>query len=111
MRTSGRYAGAQGGDGKPSWLLIKHKDDWAGPVDIAEFAPLSVKSKGDFADILSQDDPGIWTSNRPAATGESGKMFARIVEQALAMRTPSNEAPPEKPGEKAARSARKRTRK
>ena len=27
-----------------SWLLIKHRDDWAGPIDIAEFAPLSVKS-------------------------------------------------------------------
>src|SRR5215510_10735929 len=23
-----------------SWLLIKHRDDWAGPLDITEFAPL-----------------------------------------------------------------------
>ncbi len=69
-----------------SWLLIKHKDDWAGPVDIAEFAPLSVKTKFDFAEILAQDDPDIWRSNRPAETGDTGKMFARIIAQALAMR-------------------------
>ena len=44
-----------------SWLLIKHRDDWAGAVDIAEFAPLSVKSDGDFEDILAADTPAIWT--------------------------------------------------
>jgi bifunctional non-homologous end joining protein LigD len=31
-----------------SWLLIKHRDDWSGDVDIAQFAPKSVKSEGDF---------------------------------------------------------------
>ena len=53
VRTKGKWAG--GGD--RSWLLIKHRDDWAGEVDIAEFAPLSVKSKGDFADILAEGQP------------------------------------------------------
>src|SRR6187399_80379 len=38
--------GGKGDDGR-SWLLIKHKDDLAGPVDSAEVAPLSVKSGGD----------------------------------------------------------------
>src|SRR5450830_1378203 len=42
LRTSARYPGA----GDRSWLLIKHKDEWAGDVDIAEFAPNSVKSEG-----------------------------------------------------------------
>ncbi len=28
-----------GGDGR-SWLLLKHRDEWAGPLDIATFAPL-----------------------------------------------------------------------
>src|SRR3954467_3538128 len=46
--------------GERSWLLIKHRDEWAGPLDIAEFAPLSVKTGGDFADILAQDNPDIW---------------------------------------------------
>ena len=33
-----------GDSSKPSWLLIKHKDEWAGPLDITEFAPLVVKT-------------------------------------------------------------------
>jgi bifunctional non-homologous end joining protein LigD len=74
-----------GDSGKTSWLLIKHKDDWAGPVDIAEFAPLSVKSEGDFADILAQDNPDIWRSNRPAEGGDTGKLFQSIITRALAL--------------------------
>jgi len=82
VRTKGKWAG--GGD--RSWLLIKHRDDWAGDVDIAEFAPLSVKSKGDFADILAEGDPDIWISHRPASGGEAGAMFEKIVRRALEMR-------------------------
>jgi bifunctional non-homologous end joining protein LigD len=83
-----------GGDSSRSWLLIKHRDDWAGDVDIAEFAPLSVKSSGEFADILAQDNPSIWISHRPAEGGETGAMFQKIVERALALRgeTPARPA-------------------
>ena len=80
----GRRAGAS--EGKTSWLLIKHRDDWSGPVDIAEFAPLSVKSEGDFADILAQDNPDIWRSNRPAEGGDTGKLFQSIITRALALK-------------------------
>jgi bifunctional non-homologous end joining protein LigD len=83
VRTRG---GGWGGSGDRSWLLIKHKDEWAGQVDIAEFAPLSVKSEGDFADILAQDNPDIWQSHRPAQGGETGAMFAKIIARALEMR-------------------------
>jgi bifunctional non-homologous end joining protein LigD len=89
VRTKGgRWGGSSAGSGGAdrSWLLIKHRDDWAGAVDITEFAPLSVKSSGDFADILSQDNPDIWRSNRPAQGGEAGAMFQKIIERALAMR-------------------------
>jgi bifunctional non-homologous end joining protein LigD len=82
VKTGGRYPG--GGD--RSWLLIKHKDDWAGDVDITEFAPLSVKTEGDFADILADGNPEIWISNRPAQGGETGAMFQKIVERALEMK-------------------------
>jgi hypothetical protein len=92
VRTKGRYAG--GGESGEPWLLIKHRDDWSGPIDIAEFAPLSVKSEGDFADILSQDDPDVWRSNRPAKGGETGAMFERIVKRALELRaSPSASTP------------------
>jgi len=85
VRTKGKWAG--GGD--RSWLLIKHRDEWGGDVDITEFAPLSVKSEGDFADILAQDNPGIWISHRPAQGGEAGAMFKKIVERAIEMRSSS----------------------
>jgi bifunctional non-homologous end joining protein LigD len=86
VRTKGKWAGS----GDRSWLLIKHRDDWAGDVDIAEFAPLSVKSEGDFADILAQDNPDIWRSNRPAQGGETGAMFQKIIERALEMKKGSS---------------------
>ena len=73
---------ARAGGGDRSWLLIKHRDDWAGDVDIAEFAPRSVKSDGDFEDILAEDNPAIWHSNRPAKGGDTGAMFAKIIERA-----------------------------
>jgi bifunctional non-homologous end joining protein LigD len=91
VRTKG---GAWGGGGDRSWLLIKHRDDWAGDVDITEFAPLSVKSEGDFADILAQDNPAIWISHRPAAGGETGAMFRKIVERALALSEESGSPSP-----------------
>jgi len=88
VRTKGGYA--SGGQEGRSWLLIKHRDEWSsGELDIAEFAPLSVKSEGDFAEILSQDNPDIWRSNRPAQGGETGAMFDRIIAQAMQMRAGS----------------------
>jgi bifunctional non-homologous end joining protein LigD len=89
VRTKGGYAGG-GQDGR-SWLLIKHRDEWSsGELDIAEFAPLSVKSEGDFADILSQENPDVWRSNRPAQSGETGVLFDKIIAQAMQMRAGSS---------------------
>jgi bifunctional non-homologous end joining protein LigD len=82
VRTSGRYPGARSGNDGRSWLLIKHRDDWSGDLDITTFAPRSVKSDGDFEDILGDKTPAIWHSNRPAKGGDTGAMFARIIEQA-----------------------------
>jgi bifunctional non-homologous end joining protein LigD len=103
-----RTKGGGWGGGDRSWLLIKHKDNWAGNVDIAEFAPLSVKSQGDFADILAQDNPDIWRSNRPAKGGETGAMFQRIIERALEMRDAQGAATPA-PRSSTARSTSTRT--
>jgi bifunctional non-homologous end joining protein LigD len=69
-----------------SWLLIKHRDDWSGPIDIAEFAPLSVKSGNDLPEILAADTPAVWTSNRPAKGGATGAMLADIIEQAAELK-------------------------
>jgi len=85
VRTGGRYPGARGA-GDRSWLLIKHRDDWAGDVDITEFAPRSVKSDHDFDEILAEETPALWVSNRPARGGETGAMLAGIIERAAAIR-------------------------
>jgi bifunctional non-homologous end joining protein LigD len=96
VRTSGRYAGARsGGDQNRSagsgssrtWLLIKHRDEWSGDLDITEFAPRSVKSDGDFEDILGSKAPAVWRSDRPAKGGDAGAMLAQIVERAEKLST------------------------
>jgi bifunctional non-homologous end joining protein LigD len=81
------------GDGR-SWLLIKHRDEWAGPVDVVASFPMSVKSDGDFEDILAQEKPDVWESHRPAKGGEAGAMFQRIIEKALALK---QQAPAKRP--------------
>jgi len=86
VRTGGRYAAARGGNPDRTWLLIKHRDEWAGDVDITEFAPNSVRSGGDFEDILAAKTPDVWRSNRPAKGGGTGEMLAKIIERAAAMR-------------------------
>ena len=85
VRTGGWGSRGGGGDGR-SWLLIKHRDDWAGELDITEFAPRSVKSDGDFEDILAADNPDVWKSNRPAKGGEAGDMLEAIIEKAAALK-------------------------
>ena len=61
----------------------KHRDQWAGPVDVTSKAPDSVKSFGDFADILARDKPDIWKSDRPAKGGDAGKLFQAVIDEAL----------------------------
>lgn len=99
VRTGGRY----GSGGGRSWLLIKHRDEWAGELDIAEFAPRSVKSEGDFEDILAADNPDVWESHRPAEGGEAGTMLKKIIERAAALKAGKTT-----PGAAAAKTAAKR---
>ena len=91
VRTRGYSRTRQGGRPDPkaegrSWLLIKHRDDWSGTLDIAEFAPLSVKSEHDFAEILAQESPDIWRTNRPVASGATGAMLQAIIDKAASLK-------------------------
>ena len=45
-------------------------------------APLSVKSEGDFDDILAADMPNLWVTGRPARGGATGKKLQEIIEKA-----------------------------
>jgi bifunctional non-homologous end joining protein LigD len=91
-----------------SWLLIKHRDDWAGPINIAEFAPLSVKTpNADFAEILSGKTPDLWLSNAPAKAGDTGAMFKKIIERAMTMKAPKKERTKAAKPKTAAKAAKK----
>jgi bifunctional non-homologous end joining protein LigD len=111
VRTGGRWGSRAGAGDARSWLLIKHRDEWAGDVDITEFAPRSVKSDGDFEDILAADRPDVWVSHRPAKGGEAGEMLSKIIERAAALkagRGGSKKAvggPPKAPGRPTTRTA------
>jgi DNA ligase D-like protein (predicted 3'-phosphoesterase) len=85
--SSGGSAGRSSqADAARSWLLIKHRDEWSGELDITTFAPRSVKTGGDFEDILAEDTPAIWQSNRPAKGGESGALLSQIIERAARLK-------------------------
>jgi bifunctional non-homologous end joining protein LigD len=79
VRTRG-WGGRSGNkdDGR-SWLLIKHKDEWAGDLDITEFAPNSVKSNGTFREILAQDAPDVWLSHKGTTGEPSMETLAEVL--------------------------------
>jgi bifunctional non-homologous end joining protein LigD len=79
VRTGGR--GRSNSDDR-TWLLIKHRDQWAGDVDVTEVGPMSVKSFGDMADILAADTPQIWESHKQAEGGKAGAMLRELIEEA-----------------------------
>ncbi|HEY8665843.1 MAG TPA: DNA polymerase ligase N-terminal domain-containing protein [Tepidisphaeraceae bacterium] len=82
VRTGG---GGGGGGESRTWLLIKHRDQWAGNVDVTRFDK-SVKGFGDFAEILAEEKPHLWESHRPAKGGAAGEMLQEIIEQAAALK-------------------------
>src|SRR5262245_64678181 len=95
VRTRG-FGGGKSDD--RNWLLIKHRDEWSGEVDVTELAPKSIKSFGDFEDILAQDKPDIWFSHKPPARGgEAGAMLRKIIERAMKLKEKERTARRRKP--------------
>jgi bifunctional non-homologous end joining protein LigD len=79
-----------------SWLLIKHRDEWAGSVDVTKLDK-SVKTFGDFEDILAGDKPDVWESHRPAEGGEAGAMLKQIIEKAARIKAAREDSSAKKP--------------
>lgn len=86
-----------------NWLLLKHADFWSGPVDVTEFAPLSVESEGDFDDILAAGMPDLWITGRAATArgnGSAAALTREVIERAarkiLARREAAGEPPAKK---------------
>ena len=91
VRTKGwgaRRPGEKPADDGKSWLLIKHKDEWAGPIDITTFAPNSVKTGGNFKDILLTGAPDVWQSHKGAGTGGDAAL-RKIAEKVAALDEPA----------------------
>lgn len=70
-----------------TWLLIKHRDEWSGDLDISTFLPLSIKSGGDFEHILAADNPDVWHSARPARGGIAGAMLMEVIDRAAKLKS------------------------
>ena len=83
VRTKGWPGG--GAEGK-SWLLFKHKDEWAGAVDIATAQPRSVKTGRDFAEILAAESADVLGPDAPKGAGAAAKLLREIIQEAARIR-------------------------
>ena len=71
VRTRGRP-----GDGKPAWLLIKHRDEWASKEDVTELAPRSVVSNRLLIEIARDEGGDV----ERAADGDPPALLRKILE-------------------------------
>jgi bifunctional non-homologous end joining protein LigD len=71
------------GSSREHWLLIKHRDDWSGDVDVAALAPDSVKTFRDLPHILADSGKlDTMAEHPPVAGGETGKLWREVIEAA-----------------------------
>ncbi|MGH9368650.1 MAG: DNA polymerase ligase N-terminal domain-containing protein [Thermoanaerobaculia bacterium] len=70
VRTRGRP-----GDRKPSWLLIKHRDEWASREDITELAPRSVVTNRLLVEIARDEGGDV----EKAADGDPPALLRKIL--------------------------------
>jgi bifunctional non-homologous end joining protein LigD len=76
----------RGGEGRSSWLLIKHRDQWANSEDVTELAPRSVVSNRLLVEIARDEGGDV----RKAADADPRAAIEAIV------RDPTLLTPPKK---------------
>jgi bifunctional non-homologous end joining protein LigD len=64
---------------REQWLLIKHRDEWAGDVDVTATFNKSVRTDRDFEGIL-KSEPDVWESHKAAGGGDD---MQKIIEKVL----------------------------
>ena len=82
VKLKGSWVLVRTGATERSWLLIKHRDEWAGDVDITQLAPLSVNSFEDLPGILAKEKPDVWQSHLPSKGGAAGAMLRQVIAEA-----------------------------
>jgi DNA ligase D-like protein (predicted 3'-phosphoesterase) len=75
---------SRGGDQR-TWLLIKHRDQYATTRPIIESKPGSVHDGAGFAEILARTDPQQWPAQRTGA-GEAAHLLEEARGQATRLR-------------------------
>ena len=96
-----RTHGFGGSKGKPSWLLIKHRDDFASETDVTAEAPRSVISGRSLAEIAQEEGRGRRPSRRwrlAAPAPEAQEMSDRIPFRARPMLATLVAGPFDRPG-------------
>jgi len=81
VRTRGRYQG-----GRNTWLLIKHRDEYASTEDIAETQPRSVGSKRLLLEI-ARDEGGNMAK---AADGDPPALLKKLLQNPKLIAPPKN---------------------
>jgi bifunctional non-homologous end joining protein LigD len=76
------------GQSRPAWLMIKHRDQWAGTDDIAELAPRSVVSNRLLIEI-ARDEGG---NMRKAADGDPPALLEKILADPSLLTPPKKES-------------------
>jgi bifunctional non-homologous end joining protein LigD len=64
------------GEGRPSWLLIKHRDEWANESDVADEEPRSVVS-GRLLVEIARDEGG---NMKKAADGDPPALLRKMLD-------------------------------
>ncbi len=64
---------------REQWLLIKHRDEWAGEIDVTAKFNKSVRTDRDFEGIL-KSEPEVWESHKAAGGGDD---MQKIIEKVL----------------------------
>ena len=83
---TGRMGRTEADGESKSWLLIKHRDEWSGDVDITAFAPRSIKSDCDFEHILARENPDVWKAQRESGGKPMNRQLEEIIAKAAVLK-------------------------
>jgi bifunctional non-homologous end joining protein LigD len=74
-------------DSGRSWLLIKHRDEWSGDLDIAEFRTAQREECSGFSTRFWRTrTPNVWRHEPPVEGGATGAMLLDVIQRAARLK-------------------------